>query len=62
MSTDLKDDDAIRLAIGLYALYRTVNFIRFGADAGRSHDVLALLRLFAKKGVANHMSQRFLKY
>ena len=51
MSPELKDEDAIQLAIGLYALYRTVNFLRFGTEAGRSHDVLKLLRLFAKKGV-----------
>jgi hypothetical protein len=61
VSPSLAEDDVVRMAIGLYALYRTVNYLRFAAPADRPPDVQALLRLFGKKGVQNHPAQRFLR-
>ena len=46
----LDDEDVVRLAVGLYALHRTVNALRFGAD-GALKDPTILLRMFAKHAV-----------
>ena len=62
MLADLSHDDVVRLAIGMYALYRTVNFLRFGASAGISHNVLTLLRLFAKRGAGNFATPKLLQF
>ena len=62
VSPELTDDDAIRMAMGLYALYMTVNFLRFAAAPEQSYDALPLLRLHAKTAVANHPAKRLLCY
>ena len=59
---DLSHDDVVRLAIGMYALYRTVNFLRFGAAAGHSDSILTLLRLFAKRGASTSSTQKLLQF
>lgn len=50
---DLGEKEMILLAIGLYAVYRTVNTIRFSANGGVM-DPSVLLRMFAKQGAAKH--------
>ena len=47
------DDDIVRLAIGLYALYRTINTIRFGGES-QPKDPSVLLRIFSKQAVDLH--------
>ena len=47
IASELDDSEVIRLAIGLYALYRTVNTVRFASD-GQTFDTSVLLRLHAK--------------
>ena len=49
MTTSLTDADYVRLATGLYALFRTVNTMRFSSDA--LQNPAALLRIYAKRGM-----------
>ena len=62
LSNALSDEDVVRLALGLYALYRTVNFIRFGCDAYMDVDTQKLLQLFAKHATHNSFTKQLLKY
>ena len=62
ISPMLQEDDIVRMAIGLYALYRTINFLRFAAAADTPYDVLNLLWSFAKQAVAEHPAQRYLRH
>ena len=50
LARGLTDDDVVRMAVGLYALFRTVNALRFGA-ARQSKDPSVLLRMFSKRAV-----------
>ena len=61
LTSGLEEEDAVRLAIGLYALYRTVNSIRFARE-GVQMDVDSLLRLFAKRAVDKHSSKALLQW
>ena len=60
VSPKLNNDDAVRLAIGLYALYRTVNHIRFSRTDGVQLNTQKLLRGFARRAVDNHPAKRYL--
>ena len=61
VSDRLRDDDVARLGIGLYAMYRTINHLRFNAKEGESYNCLKLMQLFSRKAVENHRSQYLLK-
>ena len=61
MSPTVEGEDVIRLAVGLYAVYRTVNTIRFSQDS-TSRNASALLRMFAKRAVENHPCRRIFAY
>ena len=60
-SMDIGDEDIVRLAVGLYALFRTVNALRFGVE-GQLADPLTLLRIFAKRAVESHAGAAFLRW
>ena len=51
LNKSLSDEDVLRLAIGLYALYRTVNAVRFSEPHEAPSDFHRLLRMFAKQAV-----------
>ena len=53
----LTDADIIRLSAGLYALYRTVNFLRFSNIPANTHK---LLNFFARRGLEHHASFKLL--
>ena len=51
LNKSLSDEDVLRLAIGLYAVYRTVNAVRFSEPHEAPSDFHRLLRMFAKQAV-----------
>ena len=62
ISDDLAKEDVIRLAVGLYALYRTVNTIRFAKSDGDPHCPARLLKLFSQRATDHCGCQRLLSY
>ena len=60
LSKEIEDDDVVRLAIGLYALFRTVNTLRFSPAAPHCTDPTVLLRMFAKRALDSHPSRKLL--
>ena len=51
VAAGLDDEEVVRLSIGLYALFRVVNAIRFGRNAPASLNLPQLFRLYAKKAL-----------
>ena len=47
----LDDAEVVRLSIGLYALFRVVNTIRFTHNVPGSLNLLQMFRLYAKKAL-----------
>ena len=47
----LDDSEVVRLATGLYALFRVVKTIRFSRSANAAVDIRQLFKLFAKKAL-----------
>ena len=53
-------DDVIRLALGIYALYRVVNFLRFSKSPHDDVDLQKLLWLFAVRGAEGSKARKLL--
>ena len=60
LSSELGEQDVIRLAAGLYALYRTVNFYRFAGPTPTPQGVTKLLRAFSRRALENSASFKLL--
>ena len=60
ISSHLNEDDIVRLAVGLYALYRTVNHYRFSGEVPTTHGVIKLLRSFCRRALDQQASFRLL--
>ena len=60
ISSLLNEDDIVRLAVGLYALYRTVNHYRFFGEVLTTHGVIKLLHSFCRRALDHQASFRLL--
>ena len=60
ISSLLSEDDIVRLAVGLYALYRTVNHYRFSGEVPTTHGVIKLLRSFCRRALDHQACFRLL--
>ena len=60
LSSLLNEDDTVRLAVGLYALYRTVNHYRFSGQVPTTQGVVKLLRSFCRRALEHHTSFKLL--
>ena len=58
----LNDDDAIRMAAGLYALYRTVNHLRFSNTPANFRFTMKLLGKFSRRALEHHASVKLLNF
>ena len=58
----LNDDDAIRMAAGLYALYRTVNHLRFSNTHANFRFTMKLLGKFSRRALEHHASIKLLNF
>jgi len=50
VAPNIDEDDVVHLGVGLYALYRTVNTLRFSVNSMDSHPS-TMLRMFAKRAL-----------
>ena len=51
MSRNLSDQDITKLGVGAYALFRTLNAIRFAGLQDGHVDVVKIHRIYAKRGM-----------
>ena len=62
LSVSMDDEsELIRLAVGLYALHRTLNAIRF-SDNRDKLDPMAMTRMFAKRAVDHQACRKLLQW
>ena len=61
LSRHLTEEDILRLAFGLYALYRAVNSVRFADASQVPTDFPRLLRMFAKEAVNQSNARHLLR-
>lgn len=57
----LTDIEKVRIALGIYAVYRTVNHMRHADNPGQ-HDFTAMLSLFAKRGADGSKAKQSLRF
>ena len=62
LSDCLADEDAVRLALGLYSWYRTLNFIRFSGCSGANVDIPKMLQMWAKRAADNSPAKALLRF
>ncbi len=62
LSPALVDSDVVRLAVGLYALYRTLNHLRFRQPQVDNICIVKLLLLFAKRGADGSKAAGLLRF
>ncbi len=60
VAPELGQDDAIRMAAGIYALYRTVNHIRFSDTQFDGPGSLKLMKSFSRRGLENNRAFQLL--
>ena len=60
LSKHLSSDDVLRLAFGLYGLYRTVNTARFSDFPNMPTDFLRLLRMYTKQAMMQSRASQLL--
>ena len=61
LSSSLSEEDSVRLAAGLYGLYRTVNVMRFNTSNDELRSA-ALIQLWTKRGVEGTAAAQLLAY
>ena len=62
VSHRLNEEEVVRLAVGLYALYRTVNYLRFDVAARGEVDTMRLLQNFTKRAVDHSRVGNLFRY
>ena len=62
MSDTLGEPDVIRMAAGLYALYRVVNYARFCNTTVDQQSVFKLLGSFSKRALEGSQSRHLLNF
>ncbi len=62
LSKELCEEDVVRMAAGLYALYRTVNYFRFSGADPMQMSVAKLLKSFARRALEHSGSFKLLLF
>ncbi len=62
LSRALSEENIARLSLGLYALYRTLNYMRYNFTDAPGIDVPKLLMLFAKRGADGSKANSLLRF
>ena len=62
LSSALNEENTVRMALALYALYRVLNYLRFDSSANVTFDAPKALYLWAKRGADNSRAASLLRF